>query len=737
MNTDLFSIIEKNRFFKNFNKDNRLIFSVILIILVWTLVYLLIFYHSSYESEAKVWIKDLETKEFVTSLDMQSQLTSLTAAGNPILTQIEILKSDQLKKTIAKCKEMQGEEINFRSIKIDVKNKPNTDILSISLKGDSPEKAQSTLALALREYENINLSINSKISRSRREYIDLKLKEINEKLFNVRKQIKEYKTKNLAIDITEESTKLVDKGISTSSQLDDTVAQIKSTGSSIKELETQLSMNSKTAINAVALGSGNRILEQLRNDLNAEVQSYEFDSAKLADTNPKMVAHKNKISSINKQIKNQVALSIGKYAKSQKINIFDPVREGLVSDLASKQAEFMGLQAQERAIRNSIKEINETQSKMPEKKFVLDNLEQEEKVLADAYDQLKEKQIEARLKEAEAVSNVIVVDAPSLPTGQSFPSRAQILVVSLFLGIVAGLSMSILKTLIEDVCDDPELVEQITGTSIIGTIPWIENFLTDEHIQFVHGLAYDNIISNLIMKCSKNQRKIITFTSSSLKKPQSTIIYYLALRLRKSGNSVVVIDSDLRMPTVSKMAEIEDKIKVDLSELIVFIEKQFRTDPEMSVEKEIMDALVSDEKGIQHLGNKESIFDPYEFFGTNAFETILTTLKKNFDWVLVDTGAAQITPEFLIISKMSDGVILFVNKTITFTTIRNITKTLKNSSIPFLGAIMRESASRLEREYEKYLRFQEDKLLKDEDILKDEDLLLQELMEQQNRMGMD
>lgn len=730
MYTDFISIIEKNRFFKNFNKDNRLIFSVILIIFVWTLVYLVLFYHPSYESEAKVWIKDLETKEFITSssLETQSQLTSLTAAGNPLLTQIEILKSDQLKKIIVIYKSLKGEEVSLKSININVKNKPNTDILNISYKAKSPKEAQEILKLILKEYEKTNLEINSKITRARREYIDLKLKEISEKLLDVRKQIKEYKTKNLAIDITEESMKLVDQGITTSSQLDDTVAQIKNTSSSIGELETHLSMNSKTAINAVALGSGNKILEQLRNDLNAETQAYEFDSAKLADTNPKMVAHKNKINTINKQIKNQVVLSIGKYAKAQKINIFDPVREELVRDLASKQTELMGLQAQERAIRNSITEINQTQSKMPEKKFVLDNLEQEEKVLGNAYDQLKEKQIEARLKEAEAVSNVIVVDQPSLPTKKSFPSRLNILIISLFLGTIAGLSMSVVKTLMEDVCDDSELIEQITGTSIIGTIPWIENLFTDEHIQFVHGLAYDNIVSNLIMKCSKNQRKIITFTSSSLKKPQSTIIYYLALRLQKLGNSVVILDSDFRIPTISKTAGIDDKIKMNLSELIVAIEKKFRSNPEAAIEKDVINALITDGHGIQHLGNTETIFDPYEFFGTNAFETILNTLKNNFDWVLVDTGAAQITPEFIIISKISDGVVLFVNKTITFTTIKNITKTLKNANIPFLGAIMRETSSRLEKEYEKYLRFQETQLLEDEDLLTQSIILQQDIL---------
>jgi len=84
--------------------------------------------------------------------------------------------------------------------------------------------------------------------------------------------------------------------------------------------------------------------------------------------------------------------------------------------------------------------------------------------------------------------------------------------------------------------------------------------------------------------------------------------------------------------------------------------------------------------------------------------------------VLIDTGAAHITPEFLIISRLSDGVILFVNKTITYTILKNISKTLKNAGIPIVGTIVRESGSRLESEYEKYLRHQEDQIINESEF---------------------
>ena len=70
---------------------------ITLIILIWSLIYLMIFYKPSYKSIAKIWIKDLSSEEFVTSLGHQNPLASLNSAENPLLTQMEILNSNQLK----------------------------------------------------------------------------------------------------------------------------------------------------------------------------------------------------------------------------------------------------------------------------------------------------------------------------------------------------------------------------------------------------------------------------------------------------------------------------------------------------------------------------------------------------------------------------------------------------------------------------------------------------------------
>lgn len=720
LDLDITTNLNKNRYFRNLFSDRKLILSVVLIFLSWAIVYLLLFYKPAYKSKAKVWIKNLATEEYVASLDKQGQLTPLTQAGNPILTQMEILNSDQLKQSIVDYKAKQGKKISVKSVKVKIDSTMNTDMLDLSYKGSSPTDAQQTLQEILKNYENINLSINRKIKTSRRQYIDSKLDEISEKLLEVRNQLKNYKTKNLSIDIIEQSKQLVDQQTLMTSKLADTRAEMKNKSSSAAELRGLLSLNSKDAINAVALG-GNNLLTELRNDLNKEVQEYQADSAKLADTNPKMIAHKNKINAINEQIKKQIQLSIGRYSANQKVNIFDPVRQDMVKNLATNQMELMGLQAEEASIQNSIKKNKQEQAKIPENEFNLDNLEQEEFVLSEAYKQLKEKQIEAKIKEAEAVSNIVIVDAPSLPDGASFPTGFQTIILAILFGAFAGLFVSIIKTYLEDVCENTEAIEEITGTSLIGTIPWIDPIVENEQLQNIYSLAYDNIVSNLMIKSFKDNKKVITFTSSSLKKTHPTRIYQVATRLRKAGHSVVVLDCDFRIPTIFKTANIEDKVKINLSELIVNLEQKIHQAneedenkpknanvQELLLNREIRSSLTADEQGILYLGNKDIILEPCEFFGTVAFGFIIKFLKEKYDWVLIDTGVAQITPEFLIISKLSDGVVLLVNKTITYTTLQTITKSLKNANIPFLGAIVRETESKLADDYKKFLNLQQD-----------------------------
>ena len=57
--------LRQNRYARNFKKDQRLILSSLGIVTALSAVYICFFFHPLYQSEAKVWIKDTSTRNYV------------------------------------------------------------------------------------------------------------------------------------------------------------------------------------------------------------------------------------------------------------------------------------------------------------------------------------------------------------------------------------------------------------------------------------------------------------------------------------------------------------------------------------------------------------------------------------------------------------------------------------------------------------------------------------------------
>lgn len=697
-----------NRYIKNFVKDKKLILIITGVVIFWAVFYLLTFYSFTYRSKAKVLIKDISTQEFVADLPTESDVKSLTAVGNPILNQIEIIKSYQLTEYLFhyikqnypdKVKYVKNEEQYVKKL-LKAKNKGGTDVILVSMDWSSPKQAQELLNVVLNKYQEINLDMNKEIRAQRRAYIDKKVAELEFNLLNIRNRIKDYKINNLTIDINREAEGLIDQELLFSTKQEENKARYRSAASKVRALESQLALKSKDALDAVALGWQNSNLVDLRSKLYDAIQEYSSNTIELTDDHPKMIGIRNRIKTLKSEINEHVAISLGKAKKHKRIGIFDTVRAGLVTDLVQAKTDLMSLDAEGVCLKNSINKIRTEKTFIPEKKYNLDNLQQEESNLSAAYNELKKKQIEAKIKEAEAVSNTVIIDPPNYPLNASFPTVFHILVISVVFGLNLGLASSALKTYIEDICEGEEAIEEVTQASVLGTILWLKdqnNPLANKLIK----IAYENILSNFIIRSYNKDAKVIAFTSSSITKRGSTIIHNLAAELRKMGNNVVVVDADLRYPTIHADANITEKMKINLSELIIQVEKDIKHKKHVDPGA-IISSLVPDSNGVLYLGNKIQVKEPYEYYGTIAFSLIIKALKDHFEWVLIDSAPATVAPEFPMIARLCDGVVLITSYVTTYSALSRITKVINNNKISFIGTIIRNKDSKLEKDYTEF-----------------------------------
>ncbi|MBD3247065.1 hypothetical protein GF378_00405 [Candidatus Pacearchaeota archaeon] len=720
--------IQNNRFFNDYLSNYRLNIAIIAITMFWALIYILFVHNTVYESTAKLWIKDIKSNSFITKFTDFNSLEPLSRSTNPVLNQKEVLKSKKLSNAVKKeylslYPGTKKDSLNGISSYINVRAKAGTDILNVSFKWKTPESSKKILEIILEEYKDINLEINNKLKRERRKYLDLKIKEIKQNLQEVREEIEKFKTKNLANDISVESKALIRQNIGFSTKLENIKAKIKSTKSSLNELENKLSLKLDDAIKAVALGSENSQLNRLRDDLNKSLQKYHHDSTRLAETNPKIVALKNQINTIKEQIENQITLTLGKYSKKPEISVFDPVREDIIKKFAQMQSDYIGLLAEKQSLEESLKNNERQQAKIPQKKLVLDNLHQEENNLSNAFDELRKKQMEAKIQEAESISNFSIIDEPTLPGSPAFPNKLHTLLLAFLAGGILSIFASISKTLVEDVCNDLSFIEKITRADILGVIPWFkreeESSLYDEDEKNILDIAYKNIISNLLVNCCKGDIKILSFASTSIKIPESHMIYDLAKAYRSLGHRTIILDTNFQSPSYKHF---QKNIKINFSELILETEKKIKSKTQINKET-FLRSITYDENDIAFLGNTEPVTESYKYFGTLAYSQILSFLREEFDWVLIDLPPAQIFSESFIISKQSDGLIILADKFASFSEIHSMVKNIRKFEIPIIGTIVRQENTRIEREYERYLQYKyKDRDTLDIDNLEDDDL---------------
>ncbi len=704
---------QQNRFIRNFIKDKWLIFASAGVMMAFAILYVLTVYQPGFKTEAKVWIKDTSTRSYLSQYSNEpGYLSPLTMAGNPVMTQSELLTSKEMESYLSDfvakrqpkekwAKTFKGKPNTSKLIK--VKTEPNTDIMDVTLEWNDPVIAREMLTVALARLDETNLALNRQIYTKKHDYVDEQLRDIENKLAAVRQELKVFQTGNMTVDIDAQTQELVRLKTQLVAQLEAVNASRRNSSGNAGALQRQLAMNPKEALQAVALGSGNENLVKMRSDLALLKQQFAKDSVKLAPTNPSMVAAKKQIDELETQVQGEIQQTVGRGSVNGPL-IYDNVRSQLVQDLASSNARSVGLGSEAASLSAAISRVDTALKAIPGNRYTLSGLQEQEKALALAYDEMRKKQLEVQIKEAETPSNVFIVDSPSVPEKASFPTGAHLVLLSTLLGLGVGMGLSILKTQSEDLCEGADAVADVTRSKILGVIPWLgttpEQRGGDASLFSMNDMACKHIISNLSIEAAKTEAQAIAFTSSSFDKPRASGAYHLAQCMSRLGQTVAFVEADLRPTSLLKLIDDPGNM-TELSDLILSTDLKLRSGQPVFPD-EVLAGLTRDANGIYLALNKQPVENAYDYFGSRGFKHVINVLKEQFDWVFIDTPAAAIAPEFTTIANLSDGVVLFADRKATSRTLRLIADKVREAQVPLLGTIVREQSAQLEYEQQIY-----------------------------------
>lgn len=688
--------------------------------LLISVIYSVIFFKPLYKSNAKLLLKETTPTNFITNLGGETQITSLGQNKNPILTQMEILSSldlaqkvwDKIKKDSDFSELAQGGMAIFMlQNSVSLNNPPATDIIELSVKWDNPEKAQKITKAYVDAYFNYNVDFNKKSVKQVKGYIQKQLEESTLKLEKVREKIKNYRNKTFSVDLPNETASIVQQIAVMENQISDLKGQMEAEQGRTNELSSKLGSELGKSIQSIALGQ-NSNLSILQQKLGEAEQKFAELNVKYPKTNPQMKALLASINELKTQISEQTGALVGKTKVNKKNSLItDPVRTQMVGDLVKSQADLQSLTQQIGSLQGSLQELMKKQSQIPERQKTLANLLEEEKTLSLVVETLTTKLVEAQIKESEIISNVNIIESPTFPITQSFPTVLHLILIFIFIGGLLGVATVLGLYYIADTCQDRSEIEEILKTPVIGTIPWLvyNNYnKNDEELKpdSVIGIVYQKIATSLKVKCYKKGFNIIGMLSAEFEKRRPFISVNIAKTLASTDETVLLIDADFRDGAIAKELGIETSKASDITDCLLAIVARLGQGNTEGIEEMINQFVipVPKYKNLFLLPNNNKIDNPMEILDSEAFPILMKTFKSKFDFVFVDTPPILAVPDSIVTAQYLDGLLILCGLKTPRRNLRQIQKICVDNYVELLGAITRDSTTELEIPENKYIK---------------------------------
>lgn len=246
-------------------------------------------------------------------------------------------------------------------------------------------------------------------------------------------------------------------------------------------------------------------------------------------------------------------------------------------------------------------------------------------------------------------ARVIVEQRASIPQNPVVPKTIRNTALGLFLGLMLGTGLALIRDRLDNTVKDKDSLEEITGAGTVGYIPFDKKLISTPTISFdtdnsVTAEAFRKIRTNLQFLSVDSPPRLIVVTSASPSEGKSTTAVNLALAIAEADQTVVLVDGDFRRPRLSKYLDLVGGAGFSsvlsggaaLDDVI-----QSTKFPRLSV-----------------LAAGPIPPNPSELLGSRAAKNTLDELRKRFDYVILDSSPLLAVTDGAILAVEADGTLI-------------------------------------------------------------------------------
>jgi capsular exopolysaccharide synthesis family protein len=278
-------------------------------------------------------------------------------------------------------------------------------------------------------------------------------------------------------------------------------------------------------------------------------------------------------------------------------------------------------------------------------------------------DTLQLKLKEAGLMAGLASADISIVDRGIIPARPTFPKKAVMLPMALFIGLFCGLVLAFVLESLDDSLETMEEVEAASSLPALAAIPFVaprelphngtkrRSTLTAAALRpgSLMEEAYQVICNSLLLSSADHPPRTLVVTSALPGEGKSTTSCNLAITLAQRGGKVLLVDTDLRRSTLPFELGLDSKTTCGLSSILTGGNES--------------DAI---RNPIPELPNLSLILAgpqspcPTQLLVSNKMTALLDQWATEYDHVVIDTTPVLYVADGLPLAARADAVLLVV-----------------------------------------------------------------------------
>ena len=489
-----------------------------------------------------------DTSDIAPLLGMQSGPTAFDPYF--IQTEFEKIQSQKvLDKVVAKCDLAEslvlGKSLNESEARkileksIDVRQYRNTSIIELRAYDRKPTKAQEIAQALASEYQNHRSNLQKDRVKKGIESLKTRMEEINTEITSMQSDVDRYRTELGISDAAgEESYSIIEPEIVRRYEVELITAKgVLTTQSSL--LDGLKGQSPEELRASILTAHPDAQLDALTREFHTGQITLANQSIDLGAEHPRIKGLQKVVATLEGQIDNRIK----------------GILAGLELRVESSKAQVEHLQ-------RDVEDAKKRESDMREQGREYFNAKRELANTTRIRDtillRVMQEEVDLELPKESTVEIIDDADLPIRAVRPNIPLNISLgVVVGLILGVGLAFFIEYLDTSVKTIDD----VERALGAAVLGVIPQNVGSLLEEGDESPHAEAYRVLRTNILFAGRKSEKQTtFSVVSGGAGEGKTTTMFNLAVVFAQQGDRILIVDSDLRRPSMHRYLKVSNNI---------------------------------------------------------------------------------------------------------------------------------------------------------------------------------